>query len=388
MTCRFLENLTLGSLIAPVSESEFRERYWEREPLVVHRGDPDYYENLYTLRDFDEAITRSPEYVKVANAATQRNLSYKSTVAPGLEGVLADMRDGCTLVLDQLQHTEPKLRQLCRALCPEFGHRFQCNVYLTPPNGKGFSPHWDNHDVFILQVLGSKHWKLEKTRRIFPDKFEKMDDGRELRGELDAFTLNQGDLIYIPRGFVHAAECGGEPSMHITLGVTAIFFADLLDAIIKVAVKQDERLRLVMPLGFMTGSQPAVARRASAVLRQIANEEFISAVIDQFRDQMVKTFLLDVSGQILDFFQPKPLAISDVVGPRSSLMYQLHPNEDSIRINFGARSITFPSFFGDSLDFALKTPRYTIGDIAGELEDEEKVVFVERLMQEGLVVRK
>ena len=119
------------------------------------------------MQDFDEAITSAPSYVKLANAATKKNTAYKSETAPGLEAVLADMRDGGTLVLDQLHHREPKLGLLCRLLGPELGHRFQTNLYLTPPHGKGFTPHWDNHDVFILQVLGSKHWNVEKERRAF-----------------------------------------------------------------------------------------------------------------------------------------------------------------------------------------------------------------------------
>ena len=27
-----------------------------------------------------------------------------------------------------------------------------CNVYLTPPRAQGFAPHYDDVDVFILQV--------------------------------------------------------------------------------------------------------------------------------------------------------------------------------------------------------------------------------------------
>src|SRR6202034_374336 len=124
MACRFLENLTLGTLIAPVAEEEFRERYWEQSPLVVHRGDRDYYDDLFTLQDFDEAITRSPNYVKLANAAKpKKNQSYRVETAPGLEAVLAEMRDGGTLVLDQLHHGDPKLGLLCRALGPELGHK-------------------------------------------------------------------------------------------------------------------------------------------------------------------------------------------------------------------------------------------------------------------------
>jgi hypothetical protein len=277
---------------------------------------------------------------------------------------------------------------LCRALAPEFGHRFQTNLYLTPPHGKGFTPHWDNHDVFILQVVGSKHWKIEKERRLFPEKGTTMgDEGREL-GPSHAFSIEQGDVIYIPRGFVHAAECGPEPSLHITLGVTAVFFEDLLHTIIRAGLKRDERLRSALPLGFMRGGNKLVADSAKAALQSLCDEAFLNAVIDEWRDELVKSFPLDVSGQVFDHFQPTPLSLTDNIGPRRGIVYQMHSGEDSVRLNFGGRSIVFPGFFAESLNFALKTPRYMIGQIAGELEDEEKVVFVERLIQEGLVIRK
>ena len=185
MTSQFLESLTLASLVAPISEAEFRARYWEQKPLIIQRGQPEYYGDVFTLQDFDDAMTRAPSYVKIANDATKKHGQYKSETARGLDGVLADMRDGSTLVLDQWHHREPKLSLLCRTLGQEVGHAFQTNLYLTPRNGKGFPPHWDNHDVFILQVLGSKHWKVEKERRAFPNRHEVIEkEGRELQHEV------------------------------------------------------------------------------------------------------------------------------------------------------------------------------------------------------------
>jgi ribosomal protein L16 Arg81 hydroxylase len=389
MTSRFLDNLTLASLIAPFPEAEFRAQYWETKPLIVHRQNSAYYDDLFTLQDFDAAVMRSPEYVKMANAEIKKNKSYKPQMAPGLEAVLSDMRGGGTIVLDQLHHREPKLRALCRSLAPEFGHRLQTNLYLTPPHGKGFAPHWDNHDVFILQVVGSKHWHVEKNRRVFPGTGDQMgDEGRELRGELISFTLSQGDIAYIPRGFVHAAECGSEPSLHITLGVTAIFLEDFLYAAIKASVQRDERLRVALPLGFMRGRNDGVVNRAMAAFMEAADEPFLSAVLDQYRDELVRTFPLDVSGLVLDFFRPTPVALGDVIGPRHGIVYRMHLNGESVRLNYGARSIVFPDFFRESLNFALNTPSYEVRDIKGELEDEEKIVFVERLLHEGLVVRR
>src|SRR5215210_7119987 len=284
MVCAFLQNLSLSSLIAPVAEEEFRSRYWERQPLVVHRQQSDYYDGLFNLQDFEEALTRSPDYVKLANAATQKNKSYQSVVTEGVEAVLGDMRDGGTLVLDQLHHRDPKLRLLCRVLAAEVGHRFQTNLYLTPAHGKGFTPHWDNHDVFILQVVGSKDWKIEKQRRALPGKGEAMgDEGRELRGDLDSFVLEQGDVIYIPRGFVHAAECGSEPSLHITLGATGVFWEDILHAAVTAAVLRDERLRHTLPLGFVQAPDDALIKRLKGGFRELADEAFLRGAVAQFK---------------------------------------------------------------------------------------------------------
>ena len=75
-------------------------------------------------------------------------------------------------------------------------------------------------------------------------------EGREFVGEPHSFTLNQGDMIYIPRGFVHAAECGSGPSLHITLGLGVRTWADLLEVAIKAAALDDEGLRLTLTFSF------------------------------------------------------------------------------------------------------------------------------------------
>lgn len=36
------------------------------------------------------------------------------------------------------------------------------NVYLTPPQSQGFAPHYDDIEAFIIQLEGSKYWKLYK----------------------------------------------------------------------------------------------------------------------------------------------------------------------------------------------------------------------------------
>ena len=34
------------------------------------------------------------------------------------------------------------------------------NAYLTPGSSQGFAPHFDDVDVFVLQLEGRKRWRL------------------------------------------------------------------------------------------------------------------------------------------------------------------------------------------------------------------------------------
>ena len=391
MICSFLENFSLAKLIAPVTEREFRERYWEQIPLLVSRENPQFYEDLFSLQDFDREVASAPTYVKIAEASKKKNVTHQTRTTTGLEAVLADMRDGGTLVMDALNEREPRLRLLCRLLQQELSYRFQTNLYLTPAKGTGFTPHWDNHDVFIIQVHGSKRWKIEKQRRTFPANDENMskeDEDRIMAPDADAFTLHQGDLIYIPRGFVHAAECGAESSLHITLGIHPANWSGLLHATIKALATSDRNLHRALPMGFLHGKRSELVSGLLAALGEAANEKYLGAVVDQFCDETPSTFTLDVEGQVAEFMQPSPLALADKIGPRSGIVYRMHVEGEAVRINYGGRRILFPDFLAGPLEFALNTPEYAIRDIAGDLEDSEKIVFIERLLQEGLVVRK
>lgn len=384
MSCRFLDNLTLRTLLAPVSEEEFRARYWENEPLIIQRQNPDFYSGLFTLREFEEAIMRSPTYVMTANEAKHKTARR----VPGLEALLEDMRDGDTLVLPQLNRHEPKLARLCRQLSAELGHPSHTNLYLTPPHTKGFTPHWDYQEAFILQLWGSKHWKIERERRSLWTGSDERDDDLELRDNPYCVTLKQGDLIYVPRGFVHAVEASSEPSLHVTLEVLTVRVETLVHAAVTAAGRGDASLAMALPLGFMQAGREEIVRRVTGAIRRMADERFVGAVVDQYLDELVRRYPLDISGQLVEFYDPLPLRLEDVVGPRPGTVYRMHAGVDPVRINVGTRSIAFPGTFRDALTFALETPTFRVGEIPGGLEDEEKIAFIGRLMEEGLTVRK
>ncbi len=74
--------------------------------------------------------------------------------------VLRQIDDGATLVLQALHRTWPPLVEFASQLSAELGHPVQINSYITPAQNRGFAPHYDVHDVFVLQVEGRKRWRI------------------------------------------------------------------------------------------------------------------------------------------------------------------------------------------------------------------------------------
>ncbi len=75
---------------------------------------------------------------------------------------------GATMVLQGLQFTDPRLARTANNLALDLGHAVQVNAYLSPAAARGLELHFDQHDVFVLQLAGRKRWRvwepLERTR--------------------------------------------------------------------------------------------------------------------------------------------------------------------------------------------------------------------------------
>lgn len=103
---------------------------------------------------------------------------------------------------------------------------------------QGFAPHFDDVDVYVLQVEGRKRWRVyaplpghalpRYSSRDFVD--------AEVGPCVLEAVLQPGDLLYLPRGTIHqAASLPEAPSLHLTLSADhRRAWADLLEATLQV----------------------------------------------------------------------------------------------------------------------------------------------------------
>ena len=168
---------------------------------------------------------------------------------------------GSTLRFRDIERFDPRLADLAAAVAETYAAPVQINVYLTPPRQEGFPPHFDNTDVFVVQVAGSKAWTLHRdytNQAPLPDPDSPWDPEKyRPLGPGETHTLRVGDVLYVPRGGMHSARCTDEESMHLTLSLAPLSMAALLEREIHRLAAGEAALRRRVPWSAGGGPEEA-----------------------------------------------------------------------------------------------------------------------------------
>ncbi|GAA2467062.1 cupin domain-containing protein [Terrabacter carboxydivorans] len=251
--------------LVPFDTDEFARDHWAHTPVVARAADlPGDLPELFGEASVDELVSRRglrTPFLRVAQDG--RTLGDREFTQGGGVGasvadqvsddkLLALFSGGASIVLQGLHRTWGPLVDFTQQLAEELGHPVQANAYVTPSQSTGFSDHYDVHDVFVLQMAGEKRWRIRPPVRVAPLRNEAWTDHRgdveeaASRAPEHEFTLSAGDVLYLPRGWIHSATALGGVSTHVTLGVhvwTRRHVADELVAMALTEVSRDERVR-------------------------------------------------------------------------------------------------------------------------------------------------
>ncbi len=385
---------SLRWLINPVTPQEFLDDYWEKRPLVVSRNDPEFYSGLLSLADVDRVITTlDRRYPDIILKNARRDIPARDYTVNGdrldVARVYQLFEEGSTITLAFLDTVLPALTLFCRTLESEFSYPFQTNVYLTPPGAQGAKPHYDTHDVYVLQVAGSKEWTIYGTPVESPLPGQDFDAAvHELGAPTHKFVLQAGDVAYIPRGVAHDAHSTDTTSLHITTGVLRYTWTDLLLEMVAHAALNDSKLRRALPPGFAKSTFDSVRAQETAriLLQTVSTQSNFEAALDRFVDLFTSTSAPSMIGQMAQLAAMGELTIDDCVGARPGVNFRLRDAEDSVAIECQGRTITFPRFVREALEFALGQPKFRVKELPGGLDDDGKLTLVRRLIREGLVL--
>src|SRR6202041_864866 len=166
---------------------------------------------------------REPSAVRLVKGKDKKGPDRLADGSLDLVRARNDFGDGYTIVVDGVERYVRAIASLSRSIELELNFPIQVNAYATPPGSQGLVPHFAQHDVLILQIEGSKTWHLYDGADIAPHELSRPDKAVAIDGlgSPTDLRLEVGDVLYLPRGKVHAAETNSDPSVHLTIGIHA-----------------------------------------------------------------------------------------------------------------------------------------------------------------------
>ncbi len=387
---------SLEWLIDPVGKSEFFSDYFEKRVLLVRRGQPNFFGALLSLDEVDRVITtldRKYPDICLKNADDSELSPRAYTFEDGALDVAALYQlfeRGATVALAFLDTIVPELTTLCRGLEREFSFPFQANAYLTPANAQGARAHYDTHDVFVLQISGSKHWTIFETPVELPLREQRFEREVHQVGQPTLeFELKAGDSVHIPRGIAHQARASDSTSLHITAGLLCYTWADFMSEFVASVSLTNVDFRRGLPAGFADSEFDRTEARNTfrQLLATAAAQPDFDATLDKFIDRFLGKCPPLLDGQLSQLAQLNTLSVDSVVTARRSVVGRVRRDGDSVLIEAFGRRITLPGQASEAVEFALSHKPFAVRELPGELDEASKVTLIRRLIREGFVVQ-
>ena len=345
---------------------------------------------LLGVDDVDRIVSsmalRSPAFRLVKGGATLDPASYTRRARIGSRTVtdLIDVgrvydqfSDGATIVLQGLHRYWPPVTDLCRDLEDALTHPVQANAYITPPVAQGLRVHADKHDVFALQTHGHKQWV------VFEDGYEPDADHTPT---LDT-SLAPGDCLYLPKGMHHAARTIDSASIHLTLGVRTITWADVITNVLRDAGSQPS-LDEALPAGFARHPEALAdesMRRLSMVADVLRTSDAAQAVVETaraFRTQRPPV----LTGQLRQLLAAGDISDHTLVQVRPRADCEVTRHGETVFVALGDRSLRMPAAAEPAVRAGLELQKFTPSDLGDHLDEAGRTTLVQRLVREGLLM--
>lgn len=394
-------DLDLDTLLDPVGSSRFFEEYWEQRPLHLARGDEAFYEGLLSSNDVEEVIAFTrPKFVDPSAFAEEPRRA--STF---VQGWLADrqLQDACkyptteevrrvyergkTVIVMTMQQRWRPVAALCRNLEGAFHCPVHANMYLTPHGAQGFDAHFDTHEVFVLQLEGSKQWRLYGAPRELPLVDERFNIPRDQLGPAREVELQAGDLLYIPRGFVHEAFTAECASLHLTVGVNVYRWADLLGEALVDLTRNDRRFRESVPRNLLATSDAARAAHEpfQALLAALASDARVEQAARLLGDQFFANLSPLPGTRSAPQADSPELDLETLVEKPPGLVCRVVDEGSWVVLQFPGGEVGGPGKIRSALHHVALHDRFPIGALPADLSGDAKLVLARRLLKERVL---
>ncbi len=389
-----------STLIEPVGTEAFFAEHWERKPLLLRQRGAAYYDPLLSIQDLEEFISRADARypaIRLAKGgaffppeAYTRDVRHGDEVfrgVPDVEKIFTEYSSGASVTLPALHRSWPPLNRLCAQMQAQLDHSVHTNAYLTPAGAAGFTPHYDTHEVFVLQIAGSKHWRVYPPPLPLPHRSQAFSpEHYTLPAQpLMQFQLEAGDLLYLPRGHVHTTTTTQHFSAHVTIGVTVYTWVELLSELLQNAIGKEEFRRALAP-GFVhrPEQRSAVGNEFKQLFDALVRDLDVPALTDGFIRRIRAA-------------QPRAnarfQADTELIGPHTLLRvapgrdFRVTRAGDEVILDIDGRRVRLQSAVAPALEAICRADSFTSDTLPPTISADARVALVRYLHGLGFLQR-
>lgn len=179
--------------------AEFLQEYWQKKPLFVKNAFADF-EDLLSP---DELAGLACEDDVQSRLVKHQRGKWQLQQGPFAEDTLTSLpAKGWALLVQSVNHHLPEAERLMRQFDFIPQARLDDLMMSFAPDGGGVGPHFDSYDVFLIQGLGKRLWKISEQTdlSLVPDAplriLQHFDTCQE-------YYVEPGDLLYLPPKLAH-----------------------------------------------------------------------------------------------------------------------------------------------------------------------------------------
>jgi ribosomal protein L16 Arg81 hydroxylase len=208
---------SLPELISPLTEAAFLDLLRGRSFAFQRGSRKDRFQSLLNwnaLRDVIESGAFPPLKLGVTNKTKPvAPIFYLQNGKVNAEKLAKLLRQGASLIVEPLDPYFPTLDVLCSDIRARTAENIKAGAIVTTGDSGALKYHFDPQDLIIVQVEGSKRWRiydppvanlLKKDKSLEPRETPIFDD-----------ILRPGDLLFLPAGYCHHCDNGPDLSLHL-----------------------------------------------------------------------------------------------------------------------------------------------------------------------------
>jgi hypothetical protein len=373
----------------------FLNEIWAQTPHHIKRDCLGHFDNLLpgpaVLDDLLETFRREPSQVRLIKEHDKKGPdSYRLTDGTLDVGkIRSDFADGYTVVLDDVEQYVRSVGLLAHAIEAELHFATKVNAYITPSESQGFVAHYDGHDVLILQIQGSKIWHLYDGADVAPHELRYEEKWVAVEGLSSPTTdvrLVVGDVLYVPRGKVHAAQATSEPSVHLTVGIHAPTALTLAVAALNALSFSDDRLNARLPPRHLDNADAwaTLGDLLRDAAKTVEDPRAVEGGLDVLADILVRRGQCPPVGHV-----SHAIAIDEhtVVRKYQPLYSRVTATDEAAKLHYAQLSVTAAHDHRAAMEFvSASTKPFRVGDLPG-LRTAQQTELARTLILGGFLVR-